>query len=288
MGFSILRALLIFSISWSTWSNSLPKDWNLMEIESKWTIDQSQYRDLINDFEDGKYFDDYQLKVRWKGVPKLFIDDYYDFPDNGLALEGHALRHRTRLTVKDSNDVSSIEWSELEDAKWKKDWERIQYKSTPYRDGAIWFRYEAGDCLVWSKKKNDKKKCHRKKKVSVKQYLRGDKKHPALEYLVSDHSDLDLRELSKVLEVVDYRYRIEFYKNGELKFELSLDQLEQTDLRDMSTYKYYEAELEILEENFNEQTLNELRVMVNKIQNQYGLNPSTHSKSGIYVNEVSQ
>lgn len=283
-----LMILTFFLLMHSAWSNFLPKNWKKMEVESKWSIDRSQYLKLIEDFSDGANFENYDLKVRWGGNTAKFVDDYYDFENDELTRVGHALRHRTRYSLEDSNP--SFEWESLQNSDWDKDWERIQYKSTPYREGAIWFRFESGDCLIWSEKGTSKKKrCRKKKrKGDYRDYLYGDKKHDAIEALFSDHGNKNLEELVQVMRVTDYRYRVEFYESGDLKFELSLDQLQQKDYRTDEVTFYYEAELEILENKLDEDTLNKLRSMVYKIQNRYFLEPSTHSKSGIFVEEVLQ
>jgi len=268
-------------------ARSLPKNWEKMEIEAKWTITPAQYQKLIDDLVDGSKFEGHDLKVRWEGRSNKFVDEYFDDNEGSLGQAGHALRLRTRYTTSNRDaDISDYQdWEFLESAAWEKEWERIQYKSTPYREKAIWYRMEKGDCLVWSFKESDKDLCHRKKEVSWEEYLLGEKKHPALKALEKDHEGFDLNQLSKTLKVVDYRYRIEFYKKDKLKFEMSLDQLGQWNYRTQEQTYSFEAELEILEKKVDEKTLDKLREMVEKLQRKYRLTPSTHSKSGIFIEE---
>lgn len=260
-----------------------------MEIEAKWEIDQATYDRLVAAFPDNQESGAYSLRVRWGGKSRKFSDIYYDTTSGQLAKELHSLRHRTQYaaTVPD-NHLSS-----LKNAQWTAEWERVQYKSTPCRIGAVWFRVEKGDCRIWDK--NDKGLCKAIDKFTAQDVIHGNlEAHDGIGKLVQDHSKggqlaLDLGKLAPVLEVTDYRYRVEFVRtaliSGEQKeipvYEMSLDRLSTGKPGSSSTITSYEAEVEVIEPDFDENAVQGLFKFSESMQYLFTLKPSTKSKGGI-------
>ena len=111
--------------------------------------------------------------------------------------------------------------------------------------------------------------------------------HPAIATLRADHTGFDPKTLARSLKVLDYRYRIELQKSNRAVFEMSLDQVRTTTLADGMTKTTYEAELEIVKDNFDEEDVEELFRLVKELEKKYNLKPSTKTKGGIEVPEAS-
>jgi len=128
-----------------------PEKWTDLEIEAKWHADIATYHKLIADLKDGAEAYGYTLEVRWGGVPRKFVDIYYDTPDGDLAKVSHVLRYRTQYESKPQAD--SYKLADLAMVRsWRAEWSRLQYKGTPIRVDEVWFRKETGDCRAWVKK----------------------------------------------------------------------------------------------------------------------------------------
>ena len=203
-----------------------------------------------------------------------------------LAKSLHSIRHRTRSTSDPR--APSNEFAELEKANWDEDWQRIQYKSTPTRIGAVWFRAETGDCRISDSGGNNLCPDAHQNGYTAENVLKGNyPNHPAIATLRADHTGFDPKTLARSLKVLDYRYRIELQKSNLAVFEMSLDQVRTTTLADGMTKTTYEAELEIVKDNFDEEDVEELFRLVKELEKKYNSKPSTKTKGGIEVPEAS-
>ena len=257
-----------------------PEGWQGMEIEAKWEIDNKTYDRLVQAFPDRSEKYGYRLKVRWDKISKKFVDVYYDSPEGELGEALHSLRHRTRYTSKPLAQNNALE--ALRRADWRKDWERVQYKSTPRRMNAVWFRFEAGDDYVWERKGEDLRRTH--EGITAAKMIAGEfPKLPAATKLREDHKNLDFSKLVPVSTVVDYRYRVLFLKGNREVYEMSLDRVS-TQTPGADPVQSFEAELEMVKP-FDEEDLSALMDLATRIQSDFALRPSTTSKGGNEVPE---
>ena len=114
------------------------------------------------------------------------------------------------VTVRDqcqNRFAKDNELPTLETARWKKQWQRVQYKSTPCRIESVWIRLETGDCRLSDEK--GRNLCF-STPVPALRVLSGEiPRHSATDRLKQDHPSLELTSLKPVLKVIDYRYRVE-------------------------------------------------------------------------------
>lgn len=265
----------------------LPAGFEQMEIEAKWYVgSRAAFEKLIAAFPNGSKHDEYRAKVRWDGLPRKFVDDYYDTKSGALAGSMHVLRHRMRYKAK--LDASRrTDPAALAGAPWSLEWTKLQYKSTPCRIGAIWFRREVGGCSLWDEKNEDL--CPAiaapagaaDAPDAVRPVLTS--AHEAIVLLRAEHPNLT-EPLESRTHVVDYRYRAELSRAGEeeAELELSLDQLEtSTGAID------YQAELEILSKP-DSPTVDRLQRLVRALESNrdFELRPAITNKSGAVGAEV--
>ncbi len=246
-----------FKLAWCNISaDILPIGWETMEIEAKWSSNEQTHANIKRNFLNGSTFEGYTIGVRWGGNEKQYIDYYYDDTNNTLFNNLHSLRHRTRYT------------------SGSEDWQKVQYKSTPYRFGAIWMRKEFGSCKIAPL--DDECVCNDKDNI-----LAGtcDPQHEAIAELLNEHPGFDFSSNHQVLTVDDYRYRILFKKDNIEYYEMSLDRIID------GANVYYEVELELVKEGYNYDDLVELVKLVEIFESDadYLLQPSIKSKGGITV-----
>lgn len=259
----------------------LPSGWEEMEIESKWDIDPQQYQSLVSAHSDGATKYGYTMEVRWRGIARKFVDEYYDSEGSELSQATHSLRHRIRSTSKPLASSNKLE--DLEAANWREDWQRVQYKGTPCRIGATWFRLESGDCRIQDRKAEN---LCAEVPTDVETVLSGGlPSHDGIFQLQQDHPELPLVSLRPVLEVLDYRYRVRFLRDNIDHFEMSLDRLTSKNLLGGGSTDSLEAELEMLVPNPTEKDIKELLDLSNRIQKEFALQPSSNSKGGVSVQE---
>ena len=267
-------------------ADPLPRGWEKMEIESKWDITARLYEQLISKFSKNGTYRGYRLEVRWRGVPRRFVDTYYDSFEGDLGRALHTLRHRARYqsNIGASDQPASRPQSSepvLDAATWSAEWEVVQYKSTPCRIAATWFREETGECRL--RDEAGQELCIAGKQVDPADILQGAfPAHPAMRSLGRDHPNLSLSRLRPILHVSDYRYRVSLYLNERELFELSVDRLYSTDLVTGSrAVPAYEAELEIIDPNKSAEDVRRLLKLSAHLQTELGLKPSTHSKGRV-------
>lgn len=234
----------------------IPSNWEEMEIESKWVTDRSNYNNLVNAFVHGQSKYGYKINVRWGGIPKKYVDIYYDNANRTVKEDRHAFRKRIRYT---SNN-----------AIWEEDWRKVQYKGTPFINDSVWFRVEKGD-----------EKLNPGEAMAV--IYGGNLSHDAAQLALSYRNDFDFDTMEPVLEVIDYRYRVEFLDsyNREI-FELSLDRATLKNLLNNKTTILTEVELEIVKVNYTRKDLERLFELSYTIQRDFELLPSTKSKGEYY------
>ena len=262
-----------------------PINWKDMEVEAKWTASRHAYELIISEFQDQGSDFGYTFKVRWSGLPKKYVDRYFETKNNALSSGLHALRHRIRYTSKPRAQNSSL--SCLINASWKKDWEKIQYKSTPTRIGAVWFRKEIGGCKIWDKRDNDL--CPNLPTAEPINIITDSQfSHEALTFLLKDHPEINRQNLTPFMSVTDFRYRVILMDKDNKMFELSLDHLISENFRTGVINRAYEAELEIIRPKPSDENLTELFRISKLIQERYELTPSTTSKGGNKVPELEQ
>jgi|GEM_PF-1784868 len=281
-----------------------PVPWRAMEIEAKWEIDRDIYRDLIAKLVHETKYMGFDLQVRWKGAPRVFVDYYYDTANGALRESLHNVRARSQFGY---NDVSS--WGEHWNTNHGNDalfdkvrgdlasgdattlrWQRVQYKSTPTRIGSVWFRHEVGNCRIYDRK--GEKLCsgfEDNKKDAHLDALRGAKVHSAVTLMRREHPDIKLDLPEHKSEVLDLRYRIVFARAGRKLYEMSLDHV-QTTRKGESSKSSFEAELEALPQKVDGQTvplteiqMNGLFRLADKLQWLFQMVPSTRTKGGIEV-----
>ncbi len=285
-----------------------PDGWETMEIEAKWTTAEATLEKIKEDFleQDDRPFAfegitrNYDTPVRWGGLPRRFTDVYYDSPTHDLADDLHSLRQRT-CEKHDGNDpqpdfdddLSSL----LDLGKWQRNWERVQYKSTPTRFGAVWFRRETGDAKLTADQVTDTFNGD-----TLEDHLGDD----PVAHAEADHRGLvwldDTPTANRVddfMRIVDFRYRIRFREPGTKtdRYELSLDKVQQWTKDAQGAYTigetFFEVELEAIIDNkdnpqvHTEAETNELFRLVRWFENEYPtLEPSTTSKGGNKVADM--
>ena len=258
----------------------LPQGWQGMEIESKWELTEDRFNTMIAEFPDGATRFGFEVNVRWSGVARRFVDIYYDTEQDELGKALHSIRHRTR-SVSDPR-AENNELKTLHAATWRKQWERIQYKSTPCRIEAAWLRTESGDCKLWDEDGEDLCESTPIKAVQV---LSGSVPHDATDALKNDHPPLSLSKLVPFLEVVDYRYRVEL-RNAERQpiFEISLDRVLTKEMETGATVTSFEAELEIVGD-ITKDTVKKLLDLSGEFEEGFDLanHRSQKSKGGVEV-----
>ncbi len=269
--------------------NRWPKGWEDMELESKWEANMEQFNALEDALEDGEEIFGLKMKVRWDGLSRRFQDVYYDTPNGDLTAAGHVLRHRHQWDwdAPGSEPPSDNSLQELLTAKsWEEQWQRLQYKSTPKRIDALWFRSEKGDCRAWDI--NDEGLCDTGRKFNIDDVWAGQwNQHDAIQALLDDHPNLDLSTMKMSRFVNDFRYRIEFLGDeDELLYEMSMDRLQSIDYRTGQTTESVEIELEILKPDYGADEVFELQILSDRFQNAFGLTPSAHSKGGSGVTNI--
>jgi len=273
----------------------LPDGWKGMEIEAKWKANTEVYQAMLAAFPEDSYDYGYRMNVRWKGISRQFEDVYYDDDNFTLTKAGHPLRHRTRYTSSPLAADNSVE--SLNVAAWREDWQKIQYKSTPYLLGPVWLRHEANDCKI-SDRKNEE--LCAETDINAEDVIYGAVEGDvAIAKLKEDHPNFDLYSLHPVMNVHDYRYRVEFIKESENiieteqgpvteiveeeMFELSLDRVTSTILHSGEILSSHEAELEIIKQDFDEETIVEFFALVAKLQIRFGLTPSEANKGDLII-----
>lgn len=270
------------SVSFSSEVSKLPTGWQEMEVEAKWETNRKEFEQAILELSDGSVAFGYELNVRWSGVPRKFLDLYYDAETSPVQNATHSLRHRTRFTSNPRAESRSV--SDLINSDWDRDWERIQFKSTPIRQGAVWFRREVGDCKIWDRQNQGI--CSGLNNQTASEILQNSSvSHPATTFMSKEHPTLDQSNLEPVLSITDFRYRVEFKKNDKAVLEASMDHLFAENLQTGEIEFDYEIELELITDSPTEEDMKELFRVANLLQNKYSLIPSTKSKSGNYVEE---
>ncbi len=283
-----------------------PDSWATMEIEAKWRTTESVLETIWDDFganDADRAFtvadttEHYRLRVRWNGRPMRFSDTYYDDPSASLSNATHSLRHRQREqwngvdAAPDFGDDLSVL---LDYPRWVGSWQKVQYKGTPQRLGAVWMRSEFGAAQLSPQQvaatlNGETLAVHR----GDDPVANAEADHPDLVWM----DDLPLADrIDDFIRVVDFRYRVQFFDRdtGEERYELSLDkvrQYRQDASGDYTIYTdFYEVELEALidggdnPQEHSEAELDDLFQLVAWFENGYpGLEPATVSKGG---NEV--
>lgn len=199
----------------------------------------------------------------------MYWDLYYDNATDDISDDLHCLRHRRRYDppYRDPDD---------------RDRQKVQYKSDPFRFGGVWLRQECEDDPFNNILPDDE----------VQDIVGGDPdtwENNPLSYLTvnavkSDHPGFDESTLDDFLEVVDYRYKIDFEINGDEKYTMSLDDVTST-YSGESPVEFYEAELEIIPMPHNAAQVEELFRILVELEADYSLTPSTTSKGGMEVPE---
>lgn len=246
-------------------SKPLPGEFHKMEIESKWSATEDQYRGMLGEFKQGNQFMGHEINIRWDGMPKVFIDVYYDTPDGALAKKGQILRFRKRVTLPlaknlpkgylpknyqfkgKGKDIQKLVGSTAR-GLWIPEWGRVQFKEAPELRGAVWFRNEVGDTIIWDNPKYDPKINDNSSEVA-ENIIKGRTKHEAIDQLLLHHDRAVLAQLQPVSQVTDIRYRVEFLEGKRPAYEVSIDRLETAHLSGpkKGTYEVgFEGELEIL------------------------------------------
>jgi hypothetical protein len=164
----------------------------------------------------------------------------------------------------------------LDRATWVTEWERVQYKSTPCRQGAVWFRTETGECKLHDT--GGEELC-----LTPRAVLSGlPYEHEAMAALRRDHPAFPFA-LEPFLTVTDYRYRVEFARGKPSLYELSLDMLREGDVPTPS----YELELEIIARPLDASLVHGLFDLVAAFERRFQgkLRPSVHSKGHVGSND---
>ena len=263
-------------------TQNLPAGFADMEIEAKWGITLSTMTSMIAGFPDNGVYtvpggQTYTLNVRWDSRSRKYFDEYYDDATDTLASDKHSYRVRSRSVS--SPLAANNNWDTLAAANWNFQWTKVQYKSTPIRLDAVWFRKETGNCKIAGG--NPSSTCA---VTDLPTILGGSVLHPANTAVTDDHPGFNFA-MTKKTEVEDYRYRIELYAPGQSdpSFEVSLDQLETRSHSDGFTAspRTYEAELEILNTPVTASDVQELFRIVKKMEGDYNLSAKKKSKGGI-------
>ncbi len=274
-GFAVVWAGFVLDASQTSQTETWPKGWEGMEIEAKWELTAAQYDQVVAYFPDNAERYGLRANVRTSGVPRRFVDYYYDDDVKGgtLAKARHVFRHRTRSSPVGMSAKSSL--ADLIGATWKRDWQKVQYKSDPCRIDATWFRTESGECNLADA---DKQGLCEGAPYTAADLLAG--KHPehsAVKAMAADHPTVALGNLEPFLTVVDYRYRVQLRDAEKVSiYELSMDRI----VEDHSPDKVsYELEIEHLGKPARPTVLKLLEIAAD-LQKRFGLKPSITSKGG--------
>ncbi|NIP55716.1 MAG: hypothetical protein GWN67_23145 [Phycisphaerae bacterium] len=247
----------------------MPTGWSTMEIEAKWTMSQSTYNDLQTDFWDGSTYSatgtTYNIDWKWSGNQRRYWDFYYDNSSDVLSDDLHCLRKRRRLSSP-YNDPAD------------RDYQRVQYKSDPYRFGATWLRQEYEDGSLSDAEAAD--------------IVEGDsttwdtnpESYNTVDAVLSDHPSFDESTLDDFLEIDDYRYKIDFEISNVDYYTMSLDHVTST-YSGESPEVYYELEVEIIPMPHTAAHVEELFRILAELETDYTLTISTTSKGGLTVPE---
>lgn len=251
-------------ISDATWPNDLG-----VEIESKWMMDESTYQNIISSFIDGSTKYGYEVNVRWGGIPKKYVDVYYDNNSRILKNASHSIRHRQRYKAS-SYLPSNPTNAQLDAASWRLDWNRVQYKSTPSIISPVWFRDEVTTNV--SNSAQAQAIVYGNNSTSTS-YIR----------LVKDHPQFSFTTMKPRAYVYDYRYRIELKKNGVDLYEISLDRVKVRYLVDSTsntwkTVYFTECELENLKINPTPSDITTMYYLSQQFENEFNLIPSASAK----------
>jgi CSLREA domain-containing protein len=242
----------------------------------------------------------YFVNVRWtnaagEGISRQFVDLYYDSDDRELSRRLHVLRHRTRSQLRNPEPVNNCP-DALAAAGERFDWERVEYKATPFIFTPAWFRQESGaDCNV-----NDRQGEDLCEERSVPDILEGRlSSHPAINYqtgLLGDHPGFYERSgisaAEPFLQVVQFRYRIELCltepcSDDNAVYELTLDQVTSTPLPAGASTFSVEIEVEHVETDLRtEEDVLELFAIAEQLETAFGLVPSFDSKGGVVAHPV--
>jgi hypothetical protein len=271
-------------------SDLWPANWRTNEIEAKWTANEETLHKIVGLFPDDEVDQEingtsYFVDIRWKGLPRRFTDFYYDTNDGALADELHVLRHRQRHEWNKAGTPPAFDdaIADLIDyTEWERSWEKVQYKSTPSRLGAVWFRQEYGGTKL--------------DRAQVAATLAGEQlsevslRDDPVRAVQLEHGNIEWRQVSARLKNVAFRYRVRLEDpvDGRELFELSLDKVHSctkgvsgdfTDCRE-----FYEVEVESL--LATETNIQELFSLSNWLAENYpNLVPSTQSKGRVEVPE---
>ncbi len=259
-------------------AGDLPAGWESMEIEAKWNATETQFNEFVTAFPHGGTKYGFDLNVRWSGVPRMYEDRYFDNPTEDLFNALHMIRHRQRSSTSSSVAITDS-FGSLGSTNWNSlNWQKVQYKSTPIRLAAVWFRTEQGDGKL--------------SEAEVTATLAGNAPHPPytsvddpVALLLSDHSGFDFSTLQEVLHVIQYRYRVEFLDpiTAQPRYELSLDK-SVTTVSGESSLNSFSVELEVLRDTpLTEENVNHLFMLMQNIEEEFGIVPTTTSKGGVVV-----
>ena len=216
--FCILASLMISAFN--VYANDFPAGFAAMEIEAKWDADATTFATIVAAFPHNGTKYGYDLEVRWNGRPRRYVDRYFDSADLDLFGAQHVFRHRQRSQTTTSV-TSGDSFAVLGSTNWDLlNWQKVQYKSTPTRLAAVWFRTEQGGEEV--------------NNSQVNSALGGVAPRPPytaaddpIALLLGDHPGFDFSNREEVLVVTQYRYRVEFKDpvTGVALYELSMDKI---------------------------------------------------------------
>jgi len=274
---TVFCVLLLITGCYALW----PADWEEAEIESKWVTDSETYQLLVDDFiEDSEKYG-YKMNVRWDGIPKKYVDFYYDNQDKTLSNSGHVFRHRMRFSSKP--EAKSADLETLRASRWREDWSKIQYKNSSTIVSPVWFRVEVGACRVTDRKDKDLCVDELGNTIDANQVIYGEAStHPAVIAALETDTEFDFQSMEAILKVEDYRYRVEFLDDtGEAVYELSLDRATITDLVTDTQKDLIEVELEVLIEDKTREDVESLFALSYQLQQEYNLTPSTENKGAV-------
>lgn len=260
-----------------------------MEVEAKWSTDESTINQIIADFSNRSEWKGYSVSTEsWK----KFVDDYHDNAGSTLSQAQHVLRMRKRFesNAQLSNTASL---TSLRQAKsfTIENWTKVQYKSTPVRFGATWFRIERGNCGGPSI--SGKLPCPEGGGSDALNIVRGigdGYNHPAIQTgLLAEHPDYDFSTQKRKFSVEDYRFRVLFKKENQQYYEMSLDKMI-THTEGKAEELDFEVELELTNIPPSHPDVIELFHLVRMLENEYKprptpLTPQTTSKGGIDVKD---
>jgi hypothetical protein len=274
-GFAAVFSGFVLDASQTSQTETWPKGWEEMEIEAKWELTAGQYDQVVAYFPDNAERYGLRANVRTSGVPRRFVDHYYDDDIKGgsLAKARHVFRHRTRSSPEGMSAKSSL--SDLIGATWKKDWQKVQYKSDPCRIDATWFRKESGECNLTDAGGEDL--CEGAPYTAADLLAGKHPEHSAVRAMAADHPKVALGSLEPFLTVVDYRYRVELRDASKVAiYELSMDRIVEDNSPDKVSY---ELEIEHLDKPARPTVLKLLEIAAD-LQRRFALKPSVTSKGG--------